>query len=229
MGVERSFIVSDLHLGSAYFHHETFESWLDALPPGVQLVLNGDIIDDPRVPLPEQHRAVLGRLVSESHNRSVVWVYGNHDAQFILADKGEIQFADSWTIARRLLVVHGDRFDRLMPKHGLFKWLFRRYHRLLVRLGFRNMHVAEYAKKWALFYQVLNEHVARNALRAAREQGLTAVVCGHTHSPMDIERKGLRYFNTGSWTEKPLHFLEVSPDDIALQRYDDHGAQSGVT
>jgi UDP-2,3-diacylglucosamine pyrophosphatase LpxH len=221
MIVERSFIVSDLHLGSAYFHHETFISWLDALPGGVQLVLNGDIIDDPRAPLPEEHGAVLDRLVSESRIRPVIWVYGNHDAEFELAEKGEIQFADSWAIERRLLVVHGDRLDRLMPRHGIFKWLFRRFHRLRVMFGFRNMHVAEYAKKWSLFYRMLSEHVANNALRCAREQGFGAVVCGHTHAPMDIERQGLRYFNTGSWTESPLHFLEVTPDDIILQIHED--------
>lgn len=221
MGVERSFIVSDLHLGSAYFHHETFVSWLEALPKGVQLVLNGDIIDEPRKPLPVEHRVVLERLVSESHARPVVWVYGNHDAEFKLAEQGEIEFVDRWEIERRLLVVHGDRLDRLMPRHGIFKWIFRRFHRLRVHLGFSNMHVAEYAKKWELFYRVLSEHVARNALRFAREQGFAAVVCGHTHAPMDIERDGLRYFNTGSWTEKPLHFLEVTPNNIALQIYED--------
>jgi metallophosphoesterase superfamily enzyme len=104
MIVEHSFIVSDLHLGSAYFHHETFISWLDALPGGVQLVLNGDIIDDPRAPLPEEHGAVLDRLVSESQIRPVIWVYGNHDAEFELVEKGEIQFSDRWAIERRLLV-----------------------------------------------------------------------------------------------------------------------------
>lgn len=221
MGVKSCFIVSDLHLGSAYFHHQTFLAWLDALPAEAQLVLNGDTIDEPRRPLPDEHRVVLERLVSESQTRSVVWVYGNHDADFELAEKGGIQFVDSWEIERRLLVVHGDRLDRLMPRHGFFKWIFRRFYRLRVRLGFRNMHVAEYAKKWALFYRVLNEHVARNALRAARKGGFAAVVCGHTHAAMDLERQGYRYFNTGSWTEKPLHFLEVAPDRIALQIYED--------
>lgn len=221
MGVERSFIVSDLHLGSAYFHHETFLSWLDALPAGARLVLNGDIVDEPGRPLPDEHLAVLDRLVRESHARPVVWVYGNHDAEFEPAEKGEIQFVDSWGIDRRLLVVHGDRLDWLMPRHGVFRWVFRRFHRLRVRLGFRNVHVAEYAKKWKLFYRVLNEHVARNALRTARQQGFEAVVCGHTHAAMDFERQGHRYFNTGSWTERPLCFLEVAPDCIALQIYED--------
>ena len=222
MDAESCFIVSDLHLGSAYFHHRNFLAWLDALPVGAQLVLNGDIIDEPRRPLPDEHRAVLERLVCESHKRPVVWVYGNHDAEFELAASGQIQFVDSWEIERRLLIVHGDRLDKLMPKHGFFKWLFRRFHRLRVVLGFQNVHVAEYAKRWRLFYRVLNDHVAKNALRAARQQGFAAVVCGHTHAAMDLEHQGCRYFNTGSWTEVPLHFLEVAPDRIALRIYEEN-------
>ena len=70
MGVTRCFVVSDLHLGrrllpSAYFHHRHFSSWLDTLPKGVPLVLNGDVIDRPGQALPDAHRAVLERLVSE--------------------------------------------------------------------------------------------------------------------------------------------------------------------
>ena len=68
---------------------------------------------------------------------------------------------------------------------------------------------------------VLNEHVARNALRVAQQEGVEAVVCGHTHAAMAIERQGRCYFNTGAWTEKPLHFLEVAPDRMALHIYED--------
>ena len=68
MGVARCFIVSDLHLGSAYFYHRHFLSWLDTLPQGVPLVLNGDVIDRPGQALPAAHRAVLERLVNASRN-----------------------------------------------------------------------------------------------------------------------------------------------------------------
>ena len=221
MDAESCFVVSDLHLGSTYFHHCNFLAWLDAMPSGAQLVLNGDIVDEPRRPLPDEHRAVLERLVLESHNRPVVWVFGNHDAEFDLAESGKIQFVDSWELQRRLLIVHGDRLDKLMPKHVIFKWFFRRLHRVRVLLGFQNVHVAEYAKRWSLLYRLLNEHVAKNALRVASERGFAAVVCGHTHAAMDLERQGLRYFNTGSWTEKPLHFLLVTPDHITLNLYED--------
>ena len=52
MGVARCFVVSDLHLGSAYFYHRHFFSWLDTLPQGVPLILNGDVIDRRAKPCP---------------------------------------------------------------------------------------------------------------------------------------------------------------------------------
>ena len=82
-----------------------FSSWLDALPEGVPLVLNGDVIDEPGQALPAAHRAVLERLVCESQSRPVIWVYGNRDAEFKLADSGQIRFVDSWRLDQRLLVI----------------------------------------------------------------------------------------------------------------------------
>ena len=223
MGAQTTFIVSDLHLGSEHFYQREFLSWLDGLPEDAQLILNGDTIDDPRRALGSAHEAVLERLVRESHKRSLVWVYGNHDAGLVLDDPGRICFVERWEIGRRLLVVHGDDFDQIMPRHGLFKTAFRFLHELRSTLGFSRVHVAEYAKKWAFFYRVLNEHVAQNALAAARSQGFEAVTCGHTHAIMDIEREGVRYLNTGSWTERPLHYITVDADEIGLCLYEGAG------
>ena len=72
MGVKAAFIVSDLHLGSEYFYHHRFLSWLDKLPADAQLILNGDTIDDPWRSLGSAHEVVLERLVRESHLRPLV-------------------------------------------------------------------------------------------------------------------------------------------------------------
>jgi UDP-2,3-diacylglucosamine pyrophosphatase LpxH len=207
-------------LGSDYFHDAEFLAWLEALPTGAQLILNGDIIDDPRYPLSSAHQAVLQRLVDESHRRPIVWVYGNHDASFTLENPGQIQFVQHWHIDKRLLIMHGDDFDNVMPKYRLFKEVFRKLHDLLKLLGFANVHVARYAKKWGFLYRVFSNHVAHNALRAARSQGFAAVTCGHTHAAMVVEREGMSYFNTGAWTEKPLHYISIDADDIALHIYE---------
>ncbi len=219
MSRDLAFIVSDLHLGSPHFYCREFIAFLDQLPAGATLVLNGDIIDDVRRRLPSTPRSVVDRLVRESQQRPVVWVRGNHDEYLALPEPGAIQFVDRWQFGTRLLVVHGADLDRLMPRHGLFKWLFRRLHRLRVALGFQDMHVAEYAKRWTSLYRALNEHVARNALRAAAEGGFAAIACGHTHAAMDLTTDQGRYLNTGAWTEIPLHYLRVDTTAITLLRY----------
>ena len=220
MGSPEAYIVSDLHLGSEHFHHGEFLSWLDTLPDDASLILNGDTIDDPRKVLNSEHRDVLVRLVSESRRRPLIWVYGNHDMGLKLDEPGDIRFVNYLELDRRMLVVHGDDFDDVMPKHGIFKLMFKLLHKARRGLGFQNVHVAEYAKNWAFLYRVLNERVANNALEAGRSGGFAAVACGHTHAVMERERDGVRYLNTGAWTERPLHFIEVAGSDICLRQHD---------
>lgn len=208
-----TYIVSDLHLGSAYFRRENFVRFLDALPAGAGLVLNGDTIDEPGEPLSPEHEAVVARLVAESQHRPVIWVHGNHDETFEPESSGSIQFVRRWEVGQVLLVLHGDQLDSVMPKHGLFKWVFKRCHRLGVRIGLPDVHVAHFAKRFALLYRVLNEQVARRAIEAARLDGFRAVTCGHTHAPMEWEHDGHRYLNTGAWTEEPNHYVTVTGGD----------------
>ena len=47
-------IVSDLHIGSKYCLHQVFERFLDNIPEDYELILNGDIVDDPSAKL--EHR-----------------------------------------------------------------------------------------------------------------------------------------------------------------------------
>ena len=222
-----TFVVSDLHLGNEYFSHDSFLSWLDGLPHGAQLVLNGDIVDKPTATLVPEHRNVLERLIEESHERSIVWVYGNHDRELKLDNAGRIHFTNRWEIERRLLIVHGDELDGLMPRHTLFKTAFKLLHRVRIALGLPDVHVAKYAKKWGFFYRVLNEHVAHKALDEAGDLGFEAVTCGHTHASMDLERGGTRYLNTGAWTEEPHYYVTVSEREISLCCYQNGTATTG--
>ena len=219
MDPTHTYIVSDLHLGNEHFCRDNFLSWLEALPAGAQLVLNGDVLDDPGVPLSTDHSQVLDRLREESHQRPVIWIRGNHDRDVVLEDAGHIRFEPHWEIGRRLLVVHGDHFDGVMPRYPIFKHAFKFLHRILVQIGFPDVHVAEYAKKWDFLYRVLNRHVAAKALQVAQAQDFEAVTCGHTHAATEIERDGRRYLNTGAWTEQPHYYVTVNGTSIALKSY----------
>jgi len=98
---------------------------------------------------------------------------------------------------------------------------------LRVRLGARPVHVAEYAKNWKAFYRVLRNNVMRNAVNCAVENGFEAVTCGHTHFAEDILLNGVRYINTGAWTEFPAHYLYVTPGSMELSRVDNDYPHGG--
>ena len=213
-------IVSDLHMGSHYFQSEAFAGFLNRLPDFDELILNGDVLDRPHVKLAPMHQQTFDRIEQLSYRHKVVWVRGNHDHGYMPQRLGRIEFCRRYLFNRQILITHGDDFDNIMPRSRIFMKAFRQMHDLRVRLGARPVHVAEYAKKWKSFYRVLRNGVMRNAVNFALESGYKAVTCGHTHFAEDLVSNGVRYINTGAWTELPAHYLYVTPKNIMLNRVD---------
>lgn len=213
-------IVSDLHMGSRYFHSEAFASFIDNLPRIHEFILNGDVLDRPQFRLAPLHQQNLDRIETLSYQCRVVWVRGNHDEGYMPARLGKIEFCRQYTFDDRILITHGHDFDNIMPRSRIFMQAFRLMHNLRVGLGARPVHVAEYAKRWRALYRVLRNNVMRNAVNFAAENRLEAVTCGHTHFAEDIVLNGVRYINTGAWTEFPAHYLYVTPDSMVLNRVD---------
>ena len=216
----KAIVVSDLHMGSRYFHSQAFGGFLDDIPDADEIILNGDVLDRPHVKLTPLHQQILERIEQLSLRVKVVWVRGNHDKGYMPARLGKIEFCRRYTFDHRIVITHGDDFDNIMPRSRVFMEAFRLMHNLRVRLGARPVHVAEYAKKWKALYRVLCNSVMRNAVSFAAENGFEAVTCGHTHFAEDILLSGVRYINTGAWTEFPAHFLSVTPQNIVLNRLD---------
>jgi len=210
-------IVSDLHIGSRHFLLQDFERFLKNLPEDHELILNGDIINNPYMELLPSHQRILDLIEQVSFHQKVVWVLGNHDIGYTPKKFGEVQFKKSYTLENRLLIVHGYDFDEIMPKNQAFIKAFKIMHNLRVKLGAKPVHVAKYAKKWKILYKVLCNNVMMNALKCAMENGYEAVVCGHTHYPEDRFFNGIRYINTGAWTESPAFFLQVTGDKMNLK------------
>jgi len=218
-------IVSDLHIGSRYFLCGHFERFLGTMPQDHMLILNGDIIDNPYEKLEGVHKGILEVIEEISHRQKVVWVQGNHDNGYLPRSLGKVHFKRLYNIGHRLLVMHGDQFDEVMPRNRAFITAFSFMHRLRVRLGARPVHVAHYAKKWEVFYKVLRKNVMLNAVRCAVANGYEAVTCGHTHFAEDRVVSGIRYINTGAWTELPAFYLVVTPSEMTLRAVADLGSQ----
>jgi UDP-2,3-diacylglucosamine pyrophosphatase LpxH len=210
------FIVSDLHLGSPFFLHEVFGRFLTALPTGSTLVLNGDVVNHPQRVLPVAHARILERLQAEAERRLVVWLAGNHDAGAVPPTGSRIRFASQLIIGTRLVVLHGHSFDHLSPWLRWGKRLLRGWVQRKQRTG-PPAHLLWYAKQWPRLYHLFTAHVRRNAVRWARAHGAAAITCGHTHFAEDSRVAGVRYLNTGCWTERPPWYVAVTPEAVQLQ------------
>ena len=212
-------IVSDLHIGSRFFVAEAFEQFLSQIPEDFELVLNGDIINLPYEKLNPSHRKILDLIKQLSFRQKVIWLRGNHDNGYVPDQFGKLVFKRSHSVGNRLFITHGDDFDEIMPRNQLFLKIFKFLHKVRVMLGAKPVHVAEYAKKWKSLYNVLRKNVMANAVKCAIENGYQAVICGHTHYAEDVIFNGVRYINTGAWTEFPSHYLRVHNEKMLLSKF----------
>jgi len=214
-------IVSDLHLGSRYFLSHKFKSFIENIASDYELILNGDLIDNPNNKLTPLHQRIFDLIVRLSYRQKVVWVQGNHDNCFTPNGIGEIEFKPIYKINNRLLIAHGHNFDQIMPMSKMFMKAFGGMHNLRILLGARPVHVADYAKRWKRLYKVLLSNVMKNAVMCAKENGCDAVVCGHTHYAEDRYFKGIRYMNSGAWTEFPTYYIVVNDENMILKQFGD--------
>ncbi len=214
-------IVSDLHLGSQYFLHQGFENFLKGIPEDCELILNGDVIDNPKKKLQPSHKQILKLIEQVSCRQKVIWVRGNHENGFAPNGFKHIHFKSYYTLEDRLLIAHGYDFDEIMPRTQIFIRSFKLMHDLMIKFGSTPVHVAHYAKKFERLYKVLRDNVMKNAVNCAKKNGYEAVICGHTHYPEDRIINGIRYMNTGAWTESPAFYLRVIGDEMTLKKIDD--------
>lgn len=211
-------IVSDLHVGSNFFLYQDFECFLNNISENAEFILNGDIIEYPYAKLRPADQQILNRFEQMSYRQKVVWVRGNHDNGYIPQNLGQIQIKPYHSIQKRVFITHGDFFDKVMPQSRAFIKAFRMMHDLRVKLGARPVHVAEYAKKWKRFYGYLRKNVMLNAVNYAAKNGFEAVACGHTHFAEEQFVNGIRYFNTGAWTERPTYYVSITDNKITLNK-----------
>jgi UDP-2,3-diacylglucosamine pyrophosphatase LpxH len=213
-------VVSDLHIGSQFFLHKDFEAFLRNVPEECELVLNGDVIDDPAQKLGYAHERVLKFIDQVSRRQRVVWVRGNHDNGYVPNGFKHIHFKTRYSMDKKLLISHGYDFDGIMPRSRMFTQSFEFIHDLMIKCGSKPVHVANFAKKFGFLYKVLRDNVMKNAVDCALENGYEAVVCGHTHFPEDRIFRGIRYMNTGAWTELPAFYLRMTDGEMTLKKVD---------
>jgi UDP-2,3-diacylglucosamine pyrophosphatase LpxH len=214
----KAIIVSDLHIGSRYFWREKFIQFLQNVPQDHEFILNGDIIDNPYAKMPAADQELLDYFGKMSLRQKVVWIRGNHDNGYLPDNIRKVEIKQHYALQKKLFITHGDFFDEVMPQSQIFIKIFKLLHDLRIQLGARPVHVAQYAKRWKSFYAYLRKNVMLNAVHYARENGFKAVTCGHTHYAEEHFINGIKYLNTGSWTEQPTFYVHATDDEILLKK-----------
>jgi UDP-2,3-diacylglucosamine pyrophosphatase LpxH len=217
-------IISDLHLGSDVCQAKLLEEFLEwAATSTRELIINGDIFDDLNFKrLSKSHFACLRSIRRHSDREDIrlIWIRGNHDgpadivSHIVGVEIKEEYIFDNGQI--KLLILHGDQFDHFITKYkyitavgcGLFYYIQKLAPHRAARW------VRRISKRW----QRNSQLIQRSAIEFAKSKGCQFVTCGHTHLPLVADVDGIRYINSGSWTEyPPCPFVSVRGTDVRLE------------
>ena len=216
-------IISDLHLGSDVCRARHIRQFLAEIEKDKvstrELIVNGDLFDswDFRK-LKSSHWKVLSQLRRLSKKKHVVWINGNHDGPAeIISHLIGLDFVDEYEIVsggRRILVLHGDRFDSFIAKYPLLTKLADSAYRAMQRLD-GSFRLAQMAKRNSKTFLRCSEQIRTGAVRHCEAKGADVVCCGHTHLAMVSER----YCNSGCWTESPCNYLSIADGVVSLHDF----------
>jgi UDP-2,3-diacylglucosamine pyrophosphatase LpxH len=234
----RTLWISDIHLGSRGCKAERLCDFLRNNECDL-LYLVGDIVDgwqlSQRWYWPESHKAVVNEILRMSQSGTrVIFIPGNHDDVFRdyiglcfagveLADEAIHETADG----RRLLVLHGDRFDSAVTR---VRWLAKAgdwAHSWAVRAndlvaaarrglgmpywslsGWLKSHVKDAVAIGGRFEDALVQEVVR--------RGVDGVVCGHIHKAEIRQIGEIVYCNDGDWVDSCTALSEDDAGNLAI-------------
>jgi len=220
-------VISDIHLGADNCQAKRLcrflEDLLDAAWKSSKLILNGDVFDsiDFRR-LKKNHWKVLSLIRKLSDRMETIWLCGNHDgtAEFVSHLLGT-RVMDEYVLhsgGRRILILHGHRFDEFLDAHPVMTWLADQVYFLLQRID-RTHRFAKFAKKSSKTFLRCAQVIEERSIEYARHKGYSAVCCGHTHVAAAKEDQAIPYFNSGCWTEWPGSYLTVTDGHVHLEQF----------
>ena len=217
-------ILSDIHLGCANCQARRVCELLDRIVHRElitsRLILNGDVFDsfDFRR-LCKNHWKVLSLLRKLSDQIEITWLAGNHDGSAeIISHLLGVTVRDEFVLesgGERLLILHGHLFDEFIESYPRLTWMADQVYRLLQWLD-RTHRFAKMAKHGSKTFLRCARKIATGAVELARKRDCTAVVCGHTHSPVALTDQPIPYYNSGCWTELPCTYLTVKEGVVKL-------------
>jgi len=226
----RTVWISDIHLGTQGCNADLLMDFLKSIECET-LYLVGDIIDGWRLKRgwywPPRHNDVIRRFLKMAKQGTrVIYVPGNHDEVF--RDYTGLHFGGVELVyeaihqtadGRRLLVLHGDKFDGVVLYARWLAFLGDYAYAALLKMNIwfnsirRRFHLPYWSLSAYLKKRVKNavEYISRYedvVAQAATERGVDGIVCGHIHSAEIRQYGAITYYNDGDWVESCTALVE---------------------
>jgi len=223
-------IISDIHLGSEVARPKAVKDLLMRYD-FKRLILLGDIFDSLNFSrLKKEHWNLLSyirKLSNPGNNIKVIWVEGNHDeglSEIMSHLIGIKVFKEYYWISkgRKYLAIHGHQFDRFLNENIIISSISSYLYYKIQKYDRANQNISRFIKKRSKGWLRLSNKVADGALYYAKANEADIVICGHTHQSLRKEMEGVKYFNTGCWTDIPSTYVTIdNSGKIELKEFED--------
>ncbi|HKT73277.1 MAG TPA: UDP-2,3-diacylglucosamine diphosphatase [Steroidobacteraceae bacterium] len=237
----RTLFLSDIHLGFRQARVRELADFLAGIEAR-EIILAGDIIDalslSRRFFWSGDHTSIIRTLLAKRRaGARLVFIPGNHDASLaVLAEmlQGQLEVHREWVHrtgdGKRLLVIHGDQFDGIVP---CAPWLTRLGDALYYVMVGACHHVNDARRALGKPYWPLAERIKLGigpsvryierfeqvAANHARSEGYDGIVCGHIHRANLRQIDGMVYCNTGDWVESCTALIETREGELQLLQW----------
>ena len=237
----RTLFLSDIHLGFRHARAAELNEFLQAVEAEC-IVLVGDIVDALSLARhafwnPAHTDVVRTLLARQRAGVRLIYIPGNHDASLAMLAQmlcGLFEVHREWVHrtagGERLLVLHGDQFDGVLPcpawlarlgdlLHGMTVGVSHGVNNLRRALGWQYWPLTEGLKLSIGTSARYIEQFEQQAVRHAQQLGYDGVICGHIHRA-NLRRIGeTLYGNSGDWVESCTALMESHSGVLELLRW----------
>jgi UDP-2,3-diacylglucosamine pyrophosphatase LpxH len=240
MGLQfRSIWISDTHLGGKNLKSNKLYDFLNNTD-SEYLYLVGDILDlwllNKRWHWPEINDKIVELVFEKAQNDTeVFYLPGNHDAMMRkyvgstfngVHIRGEM--IHQGANGDRFLVLHGDRFDRVVQENEWLAHIGSRLYEALLRINRNYNNYRKFMGKDYYSISALLKHKCKTAVsymsdyedalvEELHKQEVDGVICGHIHHATIKNIGDFLYTNSGDWVESCTALAE-----------NDHGAMGVI-
>jgi UDP-2,3-diacylglucosamine pyrophosphatase LpxH len=98
---------------------------------------------------------------------------------------------------------------------------FSSVHLGLQKFAFGKRRLIRFLERFDTQWLRLSAKVSAGALAHGRSKNAQRIFCGHTHEALSLQRDGLEYYNTGSWTQETATYITIDHGGVRICEYRD--------